>query len=93
MQYSPILPPGIHEIGEAEIDNHFAACFPSSSTRLKLIAGLCSFFSSLRQMEIAFEIWIDGSFTTKKLNPNDIDLVVFADSVSVEHLSLDGKID
>jgi hypothetical protein len=80
MEHLPILPPGLHELAESDIDNHFASNFPDSTTRLPLIAGLRSFFIALKQMEIAFEIWIDGSFTTNKTNPNDIDLVAFADA-------------
>jgi hypothetical protein len=40
-------------------------------------------------MEISFEIWIDGSFTTNKTNPNDIDLVVFADGNSFNQLEIE----
>lgn len=89
MEYQPILSPGLHEIDQSELDNHFASDFPESTTRLTLIAGLRSFISALKQMEISFEIWIDGSFTTSKLDPNDIDLVVFADSASVNSLPVE----
>jgi hypothetical protein len=89
MEHLPILPPGLHELGESEIDNHFASGFPDSTTRLPLIAGLRSFIAALRQMEISFEIWIDGSFTTNKTNPNDIDLVVFADGNSFNQLEIE----
>ena len=89
MEHLPILPPGLHEVGESEIDNHFASGFPDSTTRLLLIAGLRSFFRALRQIEISFEIWIDGSFTTNKTNPNDVDLVVFADANLCNQLEIE----
>ena len=33
-----------------------------------------------------FEVWLDGSFCTEKVNPNDIDLVVFADPTELNGL-------
>lgn len=86
MEHSPILPPGLHEVGVSEIDNHFASEFPDSITRLKLIAGFRLFIDTLKQFGISFEIWIDGSFTTNKTNPNDIDLVVFSSANSINQL-------
>ncbi|MBP8240313.1 MAG: hypothetical protein KAX50_10145 [Saprospiraceae bacterium] len=50
--------------------------------REKLFAGLLTFlkdlFAGLPVEEVV--VWIDGSFTTKKRNPNDIDLVYFLDA-------------
>jgi len=92
MEYQPLLSPGLHELDESELDNHFASSFPNSTTRLQLIAGLRAFVSALKQMELTFEIWIDGSFTTSKPDPNDIDLVIFADDAAVDELTMDKKL-
>lgn len=35
-------------------------------------------------LQSSFEIWLNGSFTTKKENPNDLDLVVFVDFQAYE---------
>jgi hypothetical protein len=88
MEYESLLPPGFHDISEAEIDNHFLLEFQSSKTRPTLIAGLHKFLRFLRGFNIPFEVWIDGSFSTKKLDPNDIDLVVFAESNAINQLDL-----
>lgn len=32
------------------------------------------------QITSNFTVWIDGSFVTKKVNPNDIDLVIFLEA-------------
>ena len=37
-------------------------------------------------MEIKFELWLDGSFTTNKPNPEDIDVVLFAEKEDVDEL-------
>ena len=91
MEYEPLLAPGLHSIDHFDIDNHFASRFPESVTRISLIAGLRAYFGALRQLELTFEIWIDGSFTTTKTDPNDIDLVVFAEDAEVEALAQDLK--
>jgi hypothetical protein len=47
---------------------------------------LRSFLAALRRVGVAFEVWLDGSFCTEKLDPNDIDLVVFADEFELNKL-------
>ena len=92
MEYQPLLSPGLHELDQSELDNHFASSFPESTTRIPLIAGLRAFFDALSHFDLTFELWIDGSFTTNKPDPNDIDLVVFADDAAVEQLTMDKKL-
>jgi hypothetical protein len=86
MDYKPILPPGIHDITEPDLANHFLNDFPLSSTRTKLVDGLQSYISLLRGLSIYLEIWIDGSFTTTKPNPNDVDIVIFINKDEVNAL-------
>ncbi len=86
MDHPSIFPPGLHSIAEADLDNHFVQAFVGSRTRPALIEGLRRFITSLRRSGIAFEVWLDGSFCTEKLDPNDIDLVVFADATAVNAL-------
>lgn len=55
--------------------NLFVNNFPASQTRQILFDNLLKYraaiFSELNQ---TFAQWLNGSFTTQKLNPNDIDL-------------------
>jgi uncharacterized protein DUF6932 len=60
--------------------------FQNSTTRAQLILGLQRFLNALRKIGIPFEVWIDGSFTTNKENPNDVDLVAFASTADVNSL-------
>lgn len=92
MEHDPLLPPGLHDIQEDELSNHFLSSFSSSVTRPALINGLKAFIASLRHLGIPIEIWIDGSFTTNKIDPNDIDLVVFASQDDVNQLELDSRL-
>lgn len=87
MEHSPLLPPGLHDIAESELTNHFLSKFPSSTTRNPLIGGLQQFIAELKVYGVKFELWLDGSFTTEKIDPNDIDLVVFFETNEVNALS------
>jgi len=78
MEEESILDPGLHDFDLSEIGNHFLSGFSGSKTRKQLIDGLKAFIAQLTNIGIPIEIWIDGSFTTKKENPNDIDLVLFS---------------
>lgn len=86
MDYEPLLEPGLHDFGEEEIENHFLSEFTGSKTRPSLIDGLKEFLALLKGCGIKFEVWLDGSFTTKKEDPNDIDLVVFAETTEIDNL-------
>ena len=86
-----LLEPGIHEFELNDIKNHFLRNFPESKTRELLIDGLYAFTSSLLSVGVPIELWIDGSFTTQKLNPNDIDLVIFAPAKDLNKLPEEKK--
>lgn len=86
MSHKPILPPGLHDITEHELENHFLSAFSSSTTRARLIAGFKQYLAALKSVGVKLEIWIDGSFATDKENPSDIDLVVFGSHAEIDQL-------
>lgn len=63
------------------VKRHFVDAFPKSKTRVKLYENLIQFNETL-QKEVYpwYEMWVDGSFVTKKHNPRDVDVVVFLDA-------------
>lgn len=69
-----------------EIFEHtFVNNFPESSTRTDLLVNFKDLCASLRHsLSNGFVVWIDGSFVTQKLNPNDIDLVFFINSTDYQ---------
>ncbi|GAB5555726.1 MAG: hypothetical protein Sapg2KO_53170 [Saprospiraceae bacterium] len=71
-----ITPPERQELSLEEFYLHFVEAFPDSDTREKLFSGYFKYISDF-QNEIVedFTQWIGGSFSSKKLNPRDIDLV------------------
>lgn len=77
-----LLPPGIHKYDFHEFKTQFVDSFPNSTTREKIFIGFKIFISSICRIVKPSELWVDGSFVTSKVNPNDIDLVLFFEKVS-----------
>ena len=71
---------------EAQLEAYFVDPFNGSATRRTLASGLRTYLNALRLAGVSFEVWLDGSFTTQKVDPNDVDLVVFADPNEINRL-------
>lgn len=50
--------------------------FPLSTTRQAIMDGLESVVDALSAESVECEVWADGSFLTKKIDPEDSDVVV-----------------
>ena len=66
------LPPGNHNATFREVIERFSA--PRSLKRQLLSASLEGFFDFIK--DHAVRVYIDGSYATAKLAPNDVDLIV-----------------
>lgn len=63
-----------------DLKERFVKKFPCSQTRERNYKGFEAFLVYLKKeniYELLHKIWINGSFTTNKTNPNDIDMVLF----------------
>lgn len=80
------LEPGIHPMTEDEIKINFVDEFPASATREKIHAGYLLHALELVALGIDGVKYIDGSFTTTKKDPGDIDMVLFADADVIDAL-------
>ncbi len=73
-----LTPPKGLSVTVAEVEKAFVRPFPDSDTRAWLFNSLQVYNRDLgREIKVPFRQYIDGSFVTHKLNPNDIDLVTF----------------
>ena len=87
------LPPGRHPATLPEIDQHFVAAFPRSSTRTEIWEGFLSYLTTWDAAEqgagaeILRGVWIGGSFTSDTLNPSDIDVSPIYDKAALDALS------
>jgi hypothetical protein len=83
------LEPGIHAMSEDEVKSDFVDAFPTSTTREKIHKGYIRHGAELEAIGIGGEKYLDGSFTTMKTDPGDIDMVVFADADLLDALPAD----
>lgn len=60
--------------------------FDNPGRKRELLDGLRAMLFAIRQMDLRIEVWIDGSFTTQKPNPVDIDVVIYYDPIAVQAL-------
>ena len=75
IDHPPFLGPGRHEHNLGSLRS---LCFSkiTSKQREVLFSELECLTHELDQMSFCGELWVDGSFLTEKLSPNDIDVVV-----------------
>lgn len=78
-EYPSLLPAGIHDVHIKDLEARFVLPFKDQTQRKNVLGRFLVFHSRLISFGVFFEIWLDGSFTTEKENPNDIDLVIFGD--------------
>jgi hypothetical protein len=79
------LPPGTFRPSLPEFKRRFVEFFSSSITRADLYNNYIAYCGLLCSYNVASHHWVDGSYTTAKSNPRDIDMVIHLDD---EKLSL-----
>lgn len=77
--YPPLLMAGVHHLSLGELHKLCVQQFPLSRNRQRLFDALSAAVDRLAGIDGSFEIWIDGSFLTRKIDPDDIDFVVEGD--------------
>lgn len=92
-EYPPLLLPGFHSATLASLEAMCVDPFPTSSTRSEIYDGLKAVVASLSDVNVVGELWVDGSFLTKKIDPADVDLVLrlepsFVDEASDSQLAI-----
>ena len=75
-EFPPLLPSGFHQKTLSEVREMCVDPFPLSERRHLLMDGLERFVRTLEGQQISGNIWVNGSFTTEKIDPTDVDLVI-----------------
>ena len=84
--HKPLFHEGFVDIDEDDIDSVFINGNDTPQRRT-LASGLRLFLAYLRSLGLkSYEIWIDGSFATRKPNPNDVDMVCFIPKKTIESI-------
>ena len=86
-EYPALLAPGLHEMTAAQVESLCVTAFSRSATRGKIFQGLQFLIHQLIALKIPVDLWIDGSFVTKKPDPSDCDLVMHADGQILDTLT------
>ena len=64
-----------------DFETTFVSTFKQSNTRQLIFTGLLEYLGDMGVLLVdlgykgTWEVWLNGSFTTEKLNPNDVDLL------------------
>ncbi|TKJ94567.1 DUF6932 family protein [Erwinia persicina] len=81
--FPPLLPAGFHDLDDTELEALCVNSFPASARRSRLHCNFIQLVALLREINLQFkcfgEIWVDGSYTTQKPEPYDIDILLVID--------------
>lgn len=89
MAYRALFPADTFvDVELSSIDDVFASEVIDTPQRRRLTSQLRLFIAYLQNLGlISFEMWVNGSFTTVKPNPKDIDVVCFIHRKQLDQLS------
>lgn len=85
-EHSPLFDAGFHEIELADLEKIFVNPFHDETRRQELTAKLRLFLEKLKEIGAHFEVWLDGSFSTNKEKPGDVDIAVIFDPEEINKL-------
>ncbi|HBK3300237.1 TPA: hypothetical protein KEX12_001118 [Citrobacter koseri] len=85
--FPPLLSPGFHDFDDDQVKSLCVDAFPESVRRSMLYCNYIQLMGDIRSINKQFncfvEVWVDGSFTTEKPEPDDIDILLVIDSESL----------
>lgn len=86
-EYDALLEDEFKEIALWQLDSIFLEPFGENEQRKQLINRLNAYLSEFSYLSLNAEVWIDGSFSTLKPEPEDIDVVFLLDESEVNGLT------
>ena len=86
-----VLPFDIYECDEAELQARFVDYFPHSSSRKPIYQGFLKLRKEAATNGIQATQWVDGSYLSSKIDPDDIDVVTFIDRDELNALPQDRR--
>lgn len=86
MEFSPIFQAGFHDIKIEDFDEIFVYSFENNGRRMFLRNRFFALIEEFKQVGLDAEIWLDGSFSTRKEEPDDIDILFVVDEEKLNSL-------
>jgi len=83
--YPPLLEVGFHTLSMADLRQLCVDAFPKSRSRAKLSAGFEKVLERVRASGLRCEVWVNGSYLTRKIDPDDVDFIVRFEAEVVEN--------
>lgn len=80
------LPAGFIASELKEFEERFVDDFQDSTTRQEIFNGYVRYSGKLNTLNVATIQWVNGSYTTSKINPEDIDFVTHIDAIELDEL-------
>ncbi len=71
---------GFHQMTVDELRDLCVTKFPDSKVRGDIMAGFEAVYERAISVGIEGEVWVDGSFLTNKIDPEDVDFIVLTDA-------------
>lgn len=84
------IAPGFHNCSFVEFRSLYVDRFTGSPNRGKILKKALEWFAIANEIAQPVEVWMNGSFTTSKFNPNDIDFCCFFDRRELVSMSRSG---
>lgn len=84
-----LLPDGVYECDEAVFVEKFVGAFPASARRSMLFDGFQLLRDEAEVVVSSATQWVNGSFVTDKIDPDDIDVVTFVELDLLNALFID----
>ena len=75
-QFPALLRDGFHEMSIVELRKLCVTRFDTSITRRGIMAGFVKIVKKLNAAGTLGEIWVNGSFVTEKIDPEDVDILI-----------------
>lgn len=85
---SPLFESGPNTISICRLKKLVVEQFPESGSRRSLFRKLVATFKKFRALGLSCEVWLDGSFLTRKLDPKDVDFTCVFEGEAIDSLPL-----
>jgi hypothetical protein len=91
MEFDPLYPAGFRDISFDSLDDIFVTPFENGERRKYLTDRFRAYIEKFSELGLQAEIWLDGSYSTNKPEPGDMDILIVFDVNEVNNLPLEKR--
>jgi hypothetical protein len=90
-EYESLYPAGFHEIELDKMNDIFVEPFEENERRKYLTDRFKDYLEKFSELNLKVEIWVDGSYSTYKPQPGDMDILIVFDTEEVNNLPVEKR--